>query len=57
MSFSQAREDIAIEYLAAHGWKTELAIDSYFQSSVAHHYRVSVDRKKIEALYIFYRGM
>ena len=55
ISFTQAGEDTAIHYLAKYGWKTELAIDSYFQSPDPQ-YRQNVDKKKIDTLYNKYKG-
>jgi len=54
ISFTQAGEDTAIHYLAKYGWKTELAIDSYFQSPDPQ-YRQNVDKKKIDTLYNKYK--
>jgi len=56
VQFTQQNDEVAVEFLQSNGWKTDLAIDAYFQSSAAHPFRgASIDRTKVNNLYNFYK--
>lgn len=57
ISFTQTGENTAIYCLTQNDWKLDLASDNYFQNPDAYYRepRNTVDKKKLEAVYIRYR--
>lgn len=56
ISFTQTGENTAIYCLAQNDWKLDLASDNYFQNPDAYYKEPrSVDKKKLETLYVRYR--
>lgn len=58
VAFTQTSESTAIFCLSQNDWKLDLASDNYFQNPEAYYKdsaKVSVDRKKIEQLFLKYR--
>ena len=58
MSFTQSGEKTAIYCLQLNDWKLDIASDNYFQNPDYYHKdsRPQVDRKRLEQLYMRYRG-
>lgn len=58
ISFTQTGENTAIYCLTQNDWKLELASDNYFQNPDIYYKepKVSVDKKKLDALFHKYRG-
>ncbi|GIX97449.1 DCN1-like protein 1 [Caerostris extrusa] len=59
ITFTQTGEKTAIYCLSQHDWKLDVASDNYFQNPDIYYreQKPSIDRKKLENLYIRYRGM
>lgn len=59
IAFTQTGESTAIFCLSQNDWKLDLASDNFFQNPDVYYKepKSTVDRKKIEQLYIKYRGM
>lgn len=58
MAFTQTSENTAIFCLSQNDWKLDLASDNYFQNPEAYYkdpVKTSVDRKKLEQLFMKYR--
>lgn len=58
IAFTQTGESTAIFCLSQNDWKLDLASDNYFQNPDVYYKepKVSVDRKKLEQLFIRYKG-
>lgn len=64
MAFTHANEKVGLQCLAHYDWKLDIAIDHYFQSperfsqhgSSSIYGKPSVDRRKIEQLFLRYKG-
>ena len=58
MSFTQSGEKTAIYCLQLNDWKLDIASDNYFQNPDYYHKdsRPQIDRKRLEQLYMRYRG-
>lgn len=64
MAFTHSNEKVGLQCLAHYDWKLDIAIDHYFQnpdrfsqhSSSSMYSRPSVDRRKIEQLFLRYKG-
>ena len=58
-SLTQTGEKTALFCLAQHDWKLDIALDNYFANPELYYREtkaVTVDRKKLEAMYNKYRG-
>ena len=64
ISFTQANEKNAINFLSQHDWKLDLAVDAYYLSADSGGSRKessksssAVDRKKLDQIWSLYKGM
>ena len=58
INFTQTGEKTALTCLTAHEWKLDIAVDNYFQFPERYNrdQRSNVDKKRIEQLFIRYKG-
>jgi len=58
VAFTQTGEKTAIQCLGSHEWKLDVAVENYFQFPERYNRepKMSVDRRKIEQLFLRYKG-
>lgn len=58
INFTQTGEKTALNCLSAHEWKLDVAVDNYFQFPERYNrdQRASVDKKRVEQLFLRYKG-